>query len=140
MKFICKTGEVCYTYKDYLNTKHWNNIKNKFYNDFRNASCQICNNKTNLNLHHKTYKRIGKEYISDLIVLCKYCHNYIHKHKYLNKWLEDSLFKKHNISRTEFNQLEYDAKEVLRFELRNNRIDLNLLLYTRSGWIDKNIK
>jgi len=41
-------------------------------------SCQLCNSKDNLNVHHRTYERRGHELASDLIVLCKQCHKTFH--------------------------------------------------------------
>jgi hypothetical protein len=36
--------------------------------------CQLCNNDHFLHVHHRTYERFGCEEISDLTVLCGYCH------------------------------------------------------------------
>jgi hypothetical protein len=32
-----------------------------------------------LDLHHKTYKRLGKERLTDLCRLCRYCHKQVHQ-------------------------------------------------------------
>lgn len=32
-------------------------------------------------IHHKTYKRIGKEKLNDLIEVCGACHSAIHEHE-----------------------------------------------------------
>lgn len=65
-------------YKDYLQTPEWNATRKKM---FRRADyqCQLCNaNKTTLNVHHKTYDRLGAENYDDLIVLCENCHAKFH--------------------------------------------------------------
>lgn len=62
----------------YLKSEHWCKIKERFYSLFK--SCQLCNKRGKLNIHHLTYKRIGKEKTTDLIVLCEDCHiNKVHK-------------------------------------------------------------
>jgi hypothetical protein len=41
----------------------------------------MCNKKHNLQVHHKTYIRLTKERMEDLIVLCEDCHYLFHKKK-----------------------------------------------------------
>jgi 5-methylcytosine-specific restriction endonuclease McrA len=37
--------------------------------------CEICHNSHSIQVHHKRYPKIlGKEKLSDLIALCKWCH------------------------------------------------------------------
>ncbi len=39
--------------------------------------CQVCNKRgkhATLNAHHRTYERLGKEWPTDLTVLCRECH------------------------------------------------------------------
>ena len=65
-------------YTDFLKTPEWDNTRKK---TLRRAGykCQLCNkDKTTLNVHHKTYERIGEELPGDLIVLCKGCHAKFH--------------------------------------------------------------
>lgn len=40
--------------------------------------CCKCKKKKNLHVHHKTYERLGKEHLNDLMVLCKDCHSKEH--------------------------------------------------------------
>jgi hypothetical protein len=40
--------------------------------------CQLCNSAKHLNVHHRTYARIGRERPTDLIVLCRECHEHFH--------------------------------------------------------------
>ena len=45
--------------------------------------CQVCNVDrwfSRLNVHHRTYERLGRERPEDLIVLCRHCHDLFHKH------------------------------------------------------------
>lgn len=36
--------------------------------------CQLCPRTDRLQVHHRTYERVGKERADDLIVLCRRCH------------------------------------------------------------------
>jgi 5-methylcytosine-specific restriction endonuclease McrA len=38
-------------------------------------ACQNCGAMGPLQVHHRTYERLGHERIEDLRVLCKYCHS-----------------------------------------------------------------
>lgn len=40
--------------------------------------CQICNTRGQLDVHHRTYKRLGREWPEDLTVLCRTCHDLFH--------------------------------------------------------------
>ncbi len=40
--------------------------------------CACCGSSDDLQVHHKTYVRLGKERDNDLLVLCKPCHRKAH--------------------------------------------------------------
>lgn len=45
--------------------------------------CSLCGDPNNLNVHHNSYERLGRERRSDLTVLCEGCHKLFHRfHKY----------------------------------------------------------
>lgn len=79
--YKCLTGECVRTYKEYLKTKHWQNIKNKMYKSKYKYECYCCGAKRGLQLHHKSYKRVGNEKLNDLIYLCGNCHELVHEGK-----------------------------------------------------------
>lgn len=60
-------------YKEYLKSEHWQKIR---MTAIKNADgrCQLCNSDKRLEVHHRTYQRVGKENIKDLTVLCHKCH------------------------------------------------------------------
>jgi len=62
-------------YKKYLKTDHWKEVKLKF----RGRSCEKCGSKYKINIHHLTYRNLGrdKEY-NDCVPLCEYCHQEVH--------------------------------------------------------------
>jgi hypothetical protein len=46
-----------------------------------NSRCSLCNRSSRpLNVHHRTYERVGNERPGDLTVLCDECHGLFHKH------------------------------------------------------------
>ena len=40
--------------------------------------CQVCDSAIGLEVHHRTYERLGDERQSDLVVLCRQCHELFH--------------------------------------------------------------
>lgn len=82
-RIVCNdTGEIC-NGKNYLMTKHWKQLRAKVY-EYYNGECQRCKSVIPVqlsNVHHRTYKRIGHENITDLILYCKNCHTKIHSNK-----------------------------------------------------------
>jgi hypothetical protein len=71
-------------YADYLKTQEW--IRRRIVHlqavDYR---CQLCNGNERLQIHHRTYERLGCERWSDLLVLCGECHALFHKHRRLTQ-------------------------------------------------------
>lgn len=65
------------SYKEYLQTDHWKSTRMGALKRAR-FKCQLCNSKDDLNVHHRTYDRLGGELASDLIVLCRSCHGKFH--------------------------------------------------------------
>lgn len=41
--------------------------------------CQICGDGTDLQVHHMTYERLGAERMDDLVTLCGFCHELVHR-------------------------------------------------------------
>lgn len=89
-----KTSDVVYTkaietnkkiqdyktmpYAEYLKTDHWQARRKKALGRAR-CKCELCGTKDEtLDVHHKSYDRLGKEWKSDLIVLCRTCHSKFH--------------------------------------------------------------
>jgi hypothetical protein len=75
----CSTGEVVISYRDYLKTRHWANVRRRFISSkLFDGGCALCKRREKLQLHHKSYKRIGHEYLWDLVMLCDHCHSTTH--------------------------------------------------------------
>ena len=79
----CNDTEETITGDKYLSSKHWKIIKNKIYDKY-SGECQKCHSiisREKADIHHITYKRLGNEKESDLILYCKNCHTNVHNQK-----------------------------------------------------------
>ena len=106
-------------YQKYLRSEHWQKIRSERLkiDDFK---CQKCGRPFDLQVHHLTYDRIGKEDINDLITLCKNCHARVEEGK--KEYLE---FKK-ELS-THHDNVQNFIKEYEHRDLSNvGKGDLNL--------------
>ncbi len=66
------------SYGEYLKSEQWGQLRKSKLKEV-NYKCQLCNSNKELNVHHRTYERIFRESIEDLIVLCESCHRKFHK-------------------------------------------------------------
>ncbi len=72
-------------YGEYLQTPHW---KRKREEKLRAVGrrCQVCNQGPGpLDVHHRTYERLGEELDVDLTALCRSCHHLFHEHGRLSR-------------------------------------------------------
>ena len=67
-----------FSYQEYLKSPHWKEIRKRAL-DRAGHHCFVCRDTKNLNVHHNSYERLGKELDTDLIVLCEKCHNLFYK-------------------------------------------------------------
>ena len=69
-------------YNNYLKTSYWAQVRRMVLlrDDF---TCQDCQQKRLLEIHHKTYRHAGSEKrnLSDLVTLCRACHQARHDNK-----------------------------------------------------------
>lgn len=72
-----------FDYQEYLKSEKWQEIRAVKLKEAKNR-CQVCNRAYRLQVHHRTYERIGSEDLSDLTVLCATCHSIFHKNGRLN--------------------------------------------------------
>lgn len=66
------------TYSEYIQSVEWKR-KRKWFLAFWNNRCSLCYEQGGLDVHHRTYERLGNELLSDCVVLCKSCHERHHK-------------------------------------------------------------
>ena len=60
-------------YQAYLNSADWRSRRNRALK-LADWCCQRCASRRELEVHHNTYERLGREWDSDLDVLCFNCH------------------------------------------------------------------
>jgi hypothetical protein len=65
-------------YESYLKSKRWKNLRSRFRRE-RVWRCEVCGFDRDLQLHHKTYERLGSEELDDLTPLCQTCHSALHQ-------------------------------------------------------------
>ena len=56
--------------------KHWQQLKKDLLEEV--VTCEGCNARGKLELHHKTYKNWGNEKREDVVLLCRRCHKIVH--------------------------------------------------------------
>lgn len=66
--------------EEYLNSEHWH-ITRLAALERAGHRCQVCNGADRLDVHHRTYERLGNERPEDLTVLCRRCHDLFHDAK-----------------------------------------------------------
>jgi hypothetical protein len=81
------------TYSEYLLTDHWKDIRERKLASKSSYICYACGERSGLELHHKTYKRIGKEWLNDLVWLCRDCHEKTHVFEREHHGKRNSLYK-----------------------------------------------
>lgn len=65
-------------YEKYLNSEAWQ-ARRQAVLWIAGHRCQACNSDDPLDVHHRTYQRIGNEVPEDLIALCRKCHDVFHQ-------------------------------------------------------------
>lgn len=65
------------SYGDYLRSSAWRALRRR-YAEERPWLCHICGAEQGLHLHHRTYERVGREELDDLMPLCAGCHDLVH--------------------------------------------------------------
>jgi 5-methylcytosine-specific restriction endonuclease McrA len=69
-------------YSDYLKTPEWNR-RRQVALKIAEHRCQLCNSEDSLTVHHRSYRNLGAEKYTDLIVLCWPCHQLFHERRRL---------------------------------------------------------
>lgn len=65
------------SYNDYIRSPAWRAVKRR-YAEQQPWICNICGTEDGLQLHHRTYERVGEERLEDLMPLCEDCHEMVH--------------------------------------------------------------
>lgn len=73
-------------YAEFLQSLYWEILSNSM-KVLAKGQCRLCGSNgdsSTLNVHHLTYDHVGEEYpdhLEDLIVICKHCHEEVHKNQ-----------------------------------------------------------
>lgn len=69
-------------YNRYLKSPEWRERADRIL-ERDGYRCRVCNSPHRLQVHHRTYERLGHEEDGDLVVLCAECHDVFHTNKRL---------------------------------------------------------
>lgn len=65
-------------YAVYIRSAVWTEVKRRYRASKLPQNCVVCGNH-HVDLHHKTYKRLGAEWLTDLVPLCRIHHKRVHR-------------------------------------------------------------
>jgi hypothetical protein len=65
-------------YTTYLKSERWKELREIVLKRCGHQ-CETCTYTKALQVHHRTYERVGHELLTDLIVLCRRCHERLHQ-------------------------------------------------------------
>ena len=67
-------------YVDYIHSDKWRQKREDYISIKKPTSCGSCRRpfQHHFNLHHLSYKHLGDEPLTDLIMLCPKCHERLH--------------------------------------------------------------
>lgn len=66
-------------YEAYLASAEWQVTRARFYAETGERSCRACGSASRVELHHRTYERLGRERHVDFAPLCRPCHAAVHR-------------------------------------------------------------
>lgn len=65
-------------YEAYIGSPQWRRVKRAYRASDLPQRCFLCATTERIELHHRTYERVGRELLTDLIPLCAECHALAH--------------------------------------------------------------
>jgi len=72
--------KVTINYDTYITSDEWyENPVRKLRVHKADGKCELCSSNNHPEVHHITYENLGKEEYSDIILLCRECHEHTHK-------------------------------------------------------------
>ena len=77
-------------YDSYIKSQVWLERRNKYFQTHEKR-CYMCGSTQNIQLHHKTYERVGREPDDDLEPLCAECHKKVHEFVESLQYLKDGI-------------------------------------------------
>lgn len=72
-------------YIKYIQSTRWRKKRDQFMKSNLPKDCFVCGvRSSSMDLHHRTYKRLGNEKLTDLVLVCRSCHGKIHEYAKLH--------------------------------------------------------
>ena len=65
-------------YVDYLKSREWQELRRLVFRFYGGRCALNARHTKHLETHHRTYERLGRERVDDIIVLCRDCHQRYH--------------------------------------------------------------
>ena len=110
-------------YDQYLQSEWWRKIRKEAL-DHADNHCMICASTEKLDVHHNTYERLGCEKLSDVIVLCRSCHELYHSKVDGERKQPDSILPA--ISNF-FNSIHHFGQvKLVEFSAKEHRLTINV--------------
>lgn len=72
-------------YYKYIESDEWYELREKCF-ERDEYVCRLCGSSENLQAHHLSYERLGMNELSDLVTLCRKCHQAVHKHTIIKEF------------------------------------------------------
>ena len=112
-------------YKAYLQGEHWK-LMRRLRLEVDNEQCAVCGSKNYLNVHHKTYERIGVEKLADLITLCRECHAKYHNKLESGNFNIKKIVPNYHQNKKEFPVFQLEEKHS-KIILKNDTLEIGKL-------------
>jgi hypothetical protein len=77
------------SYREYITSNRWISTRDHYRASKALKTCVVCRD-PNVELHHKTYQRLGRERLTDLVPLCQTHHDELHERS-LDLWRGPAL-------------------------------------------------
>jgi hypothetical protein len=65
-------------YRRYLRSSHWKTLRRRYRESGLSQVCAVCGDPKS-ELHHRSYSRLGREHLLDLVPLCETHHGGLHR-------------------------------------------------------------
>ena len=69
---------VTLKYAKYIQSHAWRRRRLRYLRTLKRRKCEACDTPAPLQVHHRTYERMGRELDADLNALCERCHELVH--------------------------------------------------------------
>lgn len=68
------------SYDEYLRSEIWKKFRKKYFRSKKRKYCMLCRKPNfDVELHHKSYDRLGTEKLTDVVPLCREHHEEVHR-------------------------------------------------------------